>query len=276
MSKLEEVPVLRVVPVKNLVLHEETDPRRIEGLMHRIREDRLLKNPPVVAPMSKAGYYVVLDGANRTAALAGLGVRDAVVQVVDYNKVRVNTWNHLVVGIDGRALFEAIRSIQGVVVRSTDLGTARRLWRERAALAYIVSPEGEVHVIEASENLKENARLLNQMSDVYRGAATIYRVQTDNTGELVSYYDDVVATVVYPPFQPADILELARNSAKLPTGITRHVIPRRALRVNIDLEFLAKDRPLAEKNEWLQTWLRRKLQNKEVRYYEEPTFLFDE
>ncbi len=276
MSKLEEVPVLRVVPVANLVLHEEIDPRRAEGLMHRIREDGVLKNPPVVAPMNKPGYYVVLDGANRVAALAGLGIRDAVVQVVDYNKVHVDTWNHLVAGIDGSTLFEEIRRIPGVVVRQADLETARRLWRERAILAYIVGRDGDVYLIEAGSDLRQSARLLVELCDIYRGQATIYRVQTDDTGELRSYYDDVAATVIYPPFQPTDILELASNSAKLPTGITRHVIPRRALRVNIDLDFLAADRPLAEKNEWLQTWLRRKLQNKEVRYYEEPTFLFDE
>ncbi|RME48736.1 MAG: hypothetical protein D6791_02625 [Chloroflexi bacterium] len=276
MSKLEEVPVLRVVPVANLVLHEEIDPRRAEGLMHRIREDGVLKNPPVVAPMNKPGYYVVLDGANRVAALAGLGIRDAVVQVVDYNKVHVDTWNHLVAGIDGSTLFEEIRRIPGVVVRQADLETARRLWRERAILAYIVGRDGDVYLIEAGSDLRQSARLLVELCDIYRGQATIYRVQTDDTGELRSYYDDVAATVIYPPFQPTDILELASNSAKLPTGITRHVIPRRALRVNIDLDFLAADRPLVEKNEWLQTWLRRKLQNKEVRYYEEPTFLFDE
>lgn len=276
MTKLQDVPALRVVPVENLVLHEETDPRRIEGLMHRIREDGLLKNPPVVAPMSEAGHFVVLDGANRAAALAGLGVRDVVVQVVEYDEVRLDTWNHLVVGMDGHALFEAIRGIGGIRVRSTDLETARRLWRERAILAYMVGPAGEVHIIEGGVTVQQSARLLVEMSDIYRGAATIYRVQTDDTGELRSYYDDIAATIIYPPFQPADILYLASNSAKLPTGVTRHIIPRRALRVNIDLGFLAEDRPLEEKNEWLQTWLRRKLQNKEVRYYEEPTFLFDE
>ncbi|MFQ5856612.1 MAG: ParB N-terminal domain-containing protein [Anaerolineae bacterium] len=276
MSKLEEVPVLRIVLVKNLVLHEETDPRRVEGLMHRIREDGLLKNPPVVAPMSEAGHYVVLDGANRAAALAGLGIRDAVVQVVDYDTVQVDTWNHLVAGVGDEALFEAIRSIPDIDMRGADLETARRLWRERAVLAYVVGRDGDVYIIEAGENLQQSAQLLNRMADVYRGEAMIYRVQTDDTGEMLSYYDDVAATIIYPPFQPADILNLASNSAKLPTGITRHIIPRRALRVNIRLELLAEDRPLTEKNAWLETWLRRKLQNKEVRYYEEATFLFDE
>lgn len=276
MSKFGEIPELRIVSLEDLVLHEETDPHRVEGLMHRIREDGLLKNPPVVAPLGEAGRYVVLDGANRTAALGGLAIRDAVVQVVDYNEVKLDTWNHVVTNIDKRTLFEAVRDVSNISVHSADLETARRLLRDRGILAYIVCRDGDVHVVDTDDGLRQSAQMLNEMSNLYRGRATIYRVQTDNTEELLRYYDNVVATIIYPPFEPSDILELARNSAKLPTGVTRHIIPRRALRLNISLEFLAEDRPVADKNEWLESWLRRKLQNKEVRYYEEPTFLFDE
>lgn len=276
MTVLEEVPVLRIVSVGDLVLHEETDPQRASRLMERIREDGLLKNPPVVTPLDDTARYVVLDGANRTEALRGLGVRDAIVQVVDYGDVPVDTWNHLVADIDDEDLFGAILGISGLDVRPSDLATARQLWQERAILAYIVSRDGDVHVVESGGNLRRNAHLLNEMSNVYRGHATIYRVQTDNTNELLSYYDNVAATIIYPPFEPVDILHLASNSAKLPTGITRHVIPRRALRVNIGLSRLMANDPLDDKNAWLQAWVRRKLQRKEVRYYTEPTYMFDE
>jgi len=39
---------------------------------------------------------------------------------------------------------------------------------------------------------------------------------------------------------------------------------------------LADNRPLHEKNAWLQDWLRTKLVKQEVRYYQESTYLFDE
>jgi hypothetical protein len=276
MTALEEVPVLRIVSIGDLVLHEETDPQRVNRLVERIREDDLLKNPPVVTPLDDTERYVVLDGANRTEALHGLGVRDAIVQVVDYGDVPVDTWNHLVADIDQKELLEAVSGISGLEVRPSDLAAARRLWQERAILAYIVCRDGDAHLVESGGNLRQYARLLNEMSNVYRGNATIYRVQTDNTDELLSYYDNVAATIIYPPFEPEDILHLASNSAKLPTGITRHIIPRRALRVNIDLSRLMADEPVDDKNEWLRAWLRRKLQRKEVRYYAEPTYMFDE
>lgn len=276
MTSLEEVPVLRIVPVVDLILHEETDPQRVGRLMERIHEDGVLKNPPVVTRLDDGQRYVVLDGANRTEALRALGVRDAIVQVVDYSDVPVDTWNHLVAEIDKGDLFEAVRGIAGLDLRASDLATARTLWRKRTILAYIVSSDGEVRVVESAGDLRQNAHLLNEMSNVYRGTATIYRVQTDNTDELLSYYDGVAATIIYPPFEPEDILHLARNSAKLPTGITRHIIPRRALRVNVELSRLMADEPLVDKNGWLQAWVRRKLQRKEVRYYAEPTYMFDE
>ena len=43
---------------------------------------------------------------------------------------------------------------------------------------------------------------------------------------------------------------------KLPTGITRHVIPGRALRVNLPLSVLIDERQTTEaKNEWLRGWM---------------------
>ena len=45
----------------------------------------------------------------------------------------------------------------------------------------------------------------------------------------------------------------------LPAGITRHVIPQRALRLNIPLHILQQDRPLEEKNDWLHEKIKRHL-----------------
>ena len=82
--------------------------------------------------------------------------------------------------------------------------------------------------------------------------------------------------VVFPRYQPAEIIELARVGARLPAGITRHVIPRRALRINFPLFVLRENWPLIEKNGYLKDWLKQKMENKEAPYYQESTFLFDE
>jgi hypothetical protein len=63
----------------------------------------------------------------------------------------------------------------------------------------------------------------------------------------------------------------------LPAGITRHLIPGRALRLNVPLDRMADtEHSLEEKNRWLEEWLRDKANQRQVRYYEEPTILLDE
>jgi hypothetical protein len=104
----------------------------------------------------------------------------------------------------------------------------------------------------------------------------IFRANTDHLPSLLPFHDDVAALVVFPRFAPAEIIDLARVGARLPAGITRHLIPRRALRINLPLTVLSGGASLPEKNAWLMDWLKQKMASKTVRYYHESTFLFDE
>jgi hypothetical protein len=126
------------------------------------------------------------------------------------------------------------------------------------------------------EDLAARATLLNSIAKTYKGLATIYRVQTDRMEDLLPYYGNVAAVIIYPRFTPSDILELTRNAAKLPTGITRHVIPRRALRVNLPLSTLTSDLPIGEKNRVFKEQVADMLKAGRIRHYQESTYLFDE
>jgi hypothetical protein len=102
-------------------------------------------------------------------------------------------------------------------------------------------------------------------------------VITDSLAEARQHFPEVTALVVFPHFQRAEILELAQCGAKLPAGITRHVIPWRALRINVPLERMADTTQDAEtKTRWLLGWLKEKVIARKVRFYEESTVLFDE
>ena len=47
--------------------------------------------------------------------------------------------------------------------------------------------------------------------------------------------------------------------------------------MNVPLERLSDlETPLEEKNRWLTGWLKEKLTQRQVRFYQEPTVLFDE
>ncbi len=270
-----DLPDLRVVRTASLALHEEADPRRTALLHHRLIVEQVVKNPPVVAPLG-ADRFVVLDGANRTSALLEIGVPDVVVQVVDYKAVRLTTWFHLVAGITPDALISAIRGVPGLALTSVSLADARAGWEARRTLGYVVLPDGEVAALGGAPDPVAGVGLLRGVVGTYAGRADIYRVQQDAIDALAPYYSELAGLIIFPPFAPADITALAANESKLPTGITRHLIPRRALRLDTQLRFLWSDTTLVEKNRWLAEWTRHKLQASEIRYYQEPTFLFDE
>ncbi|HKZ86081.1 MAG TPA: ParB N-terminal domain-containing protein [Anaerolineae bacterium] len=277
-----EMPRLAIVPTRSLVLHEEVDPKRSEPLAGRLRAEGTLKNPPVVAPVEGEDRYVVLDGTNRLVALSVLACPHVVVQIVDYDDpdLVLDTWFHLITGMLPDEFASALQTLDGMRMEITTHLHARAELARRQAAAYAMLPGAHVsagvHLLYVEGGAHRRAAVLTRLVNLYQARGHIHRVNTDSLEWLLPLYQDVTALVVFPRYEPSEIMELARQGAYLPAGITRHVVPGRALRLNFPLSVLLDDRSLDEKNAWLQDWLRAKLAGKEVRYYQESTYLFDE
>ena len=273
-----ELPDLRILPVSSLLLHEQHDAQRSEPLAMRLAADGILRNPPIVAPIPGEPHFAVLARANRVTALTSLGIPHVVAQVVDYEdeELILDTWYHLVSDLPREQFHRAISDLPNVTLNNSDLMGARAELARREALAYIVYANADVFTIQVEGDLHQRAARLNDIVDIYKARGKIYRANTDHVDKLLPYYDDVTVLVVFPRYQPAEIIELARVGARLPAGITRHVIPRRALRLNFPISILRDNWPLTEKNGYLKDWLRSKMANREARFYQESTFLFDE
>jgi hypothetical protein len=72
-------------------------------------------------------------------------------------------------------------------------------------------------------------------------------------------------------------VELALSGARVPAGVTRHLVRWRALRLNVPIDRLAdSSQDLTAKNAWLKEWIDEKLRQRTVRFYEESTVSFDE
>ena len=282
-AELEFVlPDLRFVPVADLLPHERHDPLRMQPLARRMREQAVLKNPPVVAPLDPVGAdgrFVVLDGANRVEAARAAGLPHIVVQVVRYElpSVELRTWYHAL-GEIGRADFEAVaRAVPGLACRSEDLPHAKALLARREVLATASFSGGIVLTFAGGRDLRERNELLNAIVDGYRDRRRFYRMSTDSLEAARSRYPEVTTLVVFPHFEPAEVVELATTGDLMPAGITRHLIRWRALRINVALDQMADPaRGLEEKNHWLREWGQERLAQRQVRFYEESTVLFDE
>lgn len=263
-------PDLRIVPTSSLQPHEEHDSQRAEPLIERLARETVVINPPIVTPMGN-DQYVILDGANRYYAFSHLHYPHILVQVASYESgyAELKTWRHIVSDWTPATFLDQLQQLHDVQIVDG---------QEAQAIAHLLMRDGRVLALLAPiTNAHERNAALCDVVRVYQRNATLYRTALSEPDEIWPLYPQAIALVVFPHYQPGDILAAARYKAYLPPGISRHIIHGRALRVNYPLGVL-KDATvtLAEKNQQLRLWMRHKLANRQVRYYAEATYQFDE
>ena len=277
------MPELKFVPTEDIYPHELHDLQRTEPLVERLRASGTLRNPPIVTQLGDGmrvePRYVVLDGANRSTAARAAGWPHLLVQVVRYESpaVELYTWYHALTA-DARDLLESgLSSLPGLKTSRHDHVHARALLARREALACVVLGEDEAIVAHGGRNLHERNELLNALVHLYQDRLPYTRVTSDSLSAARREHPEVRALVVFPRFDPAEVIDLASAGEYLPAGITRHLIRWRALRVNVPIALCANlVQSLEDKNAWVQAWTAERLKKREVRFYEEPTVLYDE
>jgi hypothetical protein len=263
-------PDLRIVPTTSLQPHEEHDSQRAEPLIERLRTAPLFTNPPVAAPLD-ADTYVILDGANRCYAFGQLHYPHILIQLVSYDSgyVDLKTWRHIISAWDIDALLAGLARIHAVEISSgPNAGAIAHIHLRDGRLLAVCTPLTGTHQRHAA---------LREVVRVYQRSAVLHRTALTEPNDIWPLYPDSVALVVFPHCQPADILAAARHQAFMPPGISRHIIHGRALKMNYPFDLLRDlQMPLSEKNDHLRRWVQNKLANRQVRYYAEATYQFDE
>ena len=272
------LPDLQMLPREILIPHEDYDPRRIDRLSQRLQEEGILKNPPIIAAIPGNQRYVVLDGANRVISFAKLGIPHIVAQLVSYDDpgVSLDTWYHVVSGMPLHEFEDGLAQVAGMQLVECTLQAARRALESEDAMAYIITQEGVRKVPCPPDCQPHDLNLLNALVGAYKGKADIYRASNDSWELQAPTYPRITALVIFPRYHPRDIMQAAQHAYRFPSGITRHVIPNRALNINIPLEILSAGWSLEQKQQWLQDWLMERLAANAIRYYAEPTFSFNE
>lgn len=267
------LPDLRIVPAEALLLHEECDAARVDRLAQRLDADGILRNPPLAAALDGRAY-VVLDGANRVTALHRIGAPHQLVQVVDYDdaSVALEVWAHLLRD-DGTLV--AAQATPGARWESMSEDSARRGLSDGTLACGLITP-GSAHGLAGPRALEGRVRLLAGVVATYKGRTPIYRVHPAALEILAREYGDAAALVLFPVLTKQDIRAVARLPVKLPSGISRHIIPQRALRVNVDLALLRSDEGTAAKQARLDEIIRGRLLDHRIRHYPEATVLYDE
>ncbi|MBZ0305198.1 MAG: hypothetical protein K8I82_03935 [Anaerolineae bacterium] len=286
MSKrnLPSIPDLRLVPVNDVLPHEEHDSQRSAPLVKRIKDSNVWLNPPIVAPLDsqleEGQSFALLDGANRYHCVRELGYPHILVQVVNYKSefIQLETWNHVLSDIHADEILPKIYKLKGIHAEHSDTLTAQSALARREAIAYLrVLPDWVLMLIADTQDIRERNASLRDLVNTYKLAARLDRITGDDPEQVKKVHPNASVVVIFPRYEPAEILVAARDRIHLPPGISRHIIQGRALRLNYPLSELADtETDLQIKNEKLQQWVQERFATKNVRFYEESMFIYDD
>ncbi len=266
-------PDLRIVPVSSLLRHEDVDLERVARLLDRLSADGTLRNPPIVAALPESEQFLLLDGANRVSAVENMDIPHILVQVEPFEDpdLQFRHWNHVVRDIEAKDLLELAPRLEGVSVSSEPQGVAGE------PVARILHPSGESLTLVTDLPLPDRIGILRRIVDIYyKREARMDRVNHEDVAALKVQHPHFGALVAYPDFDKRDIRATAEQGNKLPSGVTRILVPRRVLGFNLGLPLLKSSLPLEEKRSWLADEIQHKVSEHRVRYYQEPTFIFDD
>jgi hypothetical protein len=274
----DDLPHLRIVPTPEIHLHEEFDSERVGGIAREMRRRGILTNPPIVAPIPGHRAYVLLDGANRVMAARELAFPHILVQIVDYenSSIELSKWDHLVRNFSSEEFFGALEGIAGLHRRRASLAEAREGLAGHGPFCFVHHPGRGTVALQRDSGAESDVKLLREITGIYKDRGTIARILV-NASLPEDIADAESFIVMFPTFTKQDILRCALSPLdKLPTGISRHVIPNRALRVNLPLSVLRSRKSLVEKNRALNALIAERARRNAIRHYTEATFIYDE
>jgi hypothetical protein len=281
MKPIEGVPDLRLARTESIRFHEHAEPGRTERLVRRLRQEARLRNPPIVTALGD-GAFVLLDGANRVSAFRDLGWSHIPVQVIDYGRAQVQLkgWHHLLVqgkALDLQAAYAGIPGIRTELVTHEELPALLELRRVYAALVDDAETAWGLFPDSGIVELIPWMQALEKVVAAYEGRSPLERIKLADYENLPDVFHHVQhQLVLFPTISKVELLDFVRDGVYIPTGITRHLIPGRALGLNIPLGFLWELKDEDAKRVHFHRFVEELEMAGRIRYYEESVFIMSE
>ena len=276
--EIGKLPQLKIVPIASLLLHEEADPERYRPLERRIASSGRLMHPPVAARDHGTASHILLDGVNRLEALKALGMGSVAVQEVDLDDegLVLSTWHHAIEGLDLVARIRDETDLECVAFEAEFSGHDFIPEFTDGDACYIVEPGRKCHLLRAETSAEARLDVITRVAQLTEAAANTDRVSYTNLRDLAVHYPDFSGLICYAAFTKEEVVALAGQGRRFPSGVTRFSVPKRALAVGIPLDLLKTDKAGDDKQAKLERMILEKIRSKKIRFYEEPTFCFDD
>ncbi len=276
-----ELPRLEIVAQERILFHEEVEPIRVARVASRLVDEGRLRHPPIVGAAKKGEDLLLVDGAHRISALRQLGFPYALAQIIDYDDplVELSTWHHLLRLTDCPAFLRFIESLPGVTAHRRACRPEESPFRRAPGqLAGVILPDRSVlHAcVGPRTSLKTQVELLGRIVGWYKADGFLDRISYDEFDWLSVNYPAFSALVTFRIFTKDEVRRLGRDGRRLPAGITRHLVTKRTLRLNLPLDLLRADASLEQRNTSLAALILERSRQGRIRFYTESTFSFDE
>jgi hypothetical protein len=270
---------LSIIPIESILCHEEYDSSRSGPLVERLKKEKHLSNPIIVASLDN-GKYLQLDGMNRLSSFKKLGLFTIVAQIIDYNDqevVELSSWTHLF-NVKSEVFFHCADGMERVTIKEghTENVGHRYIKAEGwGRLCTVVTKKGKVHLISTNGSLPEKIDKLNKFVSCYKDRIVrdVLPAAPNESGIRLLFREhrECNMMIVFPTFTRHQIIEVVKKGVLFPAGVTRHIIKRRCLNVDVPLSLFVSCKSVEAQNREFEKFLKKR----PFRVYEEPTIYFE-
>ena len=273
---------IAIVPLKEVLVHEQTVKKWARHLAYYMADAGTQKNPIVVHKINRK--YIVLDGMHRVEAMKIMKCRDIMVYIVDYfdDKIELHNWYAIAMGelniekflkdLKGEYEFEKLEKEEDINI----------LIKERKIFIGISDKKDNRYVVFNRKNLYGDDYIDIATSLVEKVETAIdsmeYRLiyVPDNTGEQDFKISRGSILIYRPLFKKEEIIKRTLSGKTFPRKSTRHIIPGRPLRVDINITLLKENIDIKTKNKLLKAHLLWCFESNKMRFYPEPVYIFSD
>lgn len=223
---------IALVETKNLLIHEEIIPDRLDKLKTSILRDGVQSAPILV----DRDTYVVLDGMHRTAIMREIDCRFTCVCLFDYfdPRITVQRWCRMISAPFNQMDLKSIEDELGLIIRPYDL---------------VGSPDENYSLLllfkdKTYEIIVDEDDIVNEFRKVYKLEQKLiaqgYEVEHCTESEADTYLSDgsFEASLYLPKVEKEQVLEIAKEERVFTPKATRHRLPARPVAVNVPLKLL--------------------------------------
>lgn len=259
---------LTIKAINELSLYERFSAKSVTRLVHKIKKDNHLTNPITVA--RHGSLNIVIDGANRLEALKRLGAKLVATQLIEYDDERqVSLRNNVHFLNLKKGNFFALLKQGGIGAVPAGKEMALRELASGKALA-ICFIDNKHYLLASAHGRRQPLTFFNALVGAYINKHEVYRLS-----ELSQAAGAFSVQIIFRRFEIKEIIRLIKQGVWLPSGITWHQAKQNIVRFSVPLSIL-RNSTLPAAKAWLHNEIKKKLQNKDIRYYMANTYICDE